>query len=503
MVRETYAYGSVIKALSSGLYPDKRHVIREFIQNSFDALNKLKDDFGVEPVYKIEIYAQKPSIVICDKGIGMDEDDTQKFRYLGYSEKEIGKYVGFRVIGKDSGIAVAEKIIVTTSKYKIPKGYRVIIDAQKMIEEIESKGNPPLDELLENNSSIGYFDENPNSHYTVTELYNIRKDSQTLFEIDDLKDYISRNAPVPYSPSFEYKSEIEQRIKENYDDFSFVDITLNGKNIYKPFPDNYKRPEYELVFATDEEDSPLVAICWYCAHKQSSRFKDKENSGLVFRLNNFAVGDKYLTRKNLWSATPERAFWFFGEVHILDDMLRPSSYRSDFEDNDARNRLYKRCKRISQVLNKKAGKESDRSRFEEKIDFTEELVKSKKEKIIKKEIPNQLKPETEFQIRKSKEDLEKRLKRTKGKRDKSEEDEKLIKKAEKAIKKVNNTLELLEPENSLKDIGKEVGFDNKTRLLYKIIIDILKKEFSSDQEKLENLVSRINDEIKKAFKENS
>lgn len=35
---EEYAYGFMIEVLTSGLYPDVFHVIREYVQNSFDAI---------------------------------------------------------------------------------------------------------------------------------------------------------------------------------------------------------------------------------------------------------------------------------------------------------------------------------------------------------------------------------------------------------------------------------------------------------------------------------
>src|SRR4030042_5818229 len=103
MAREYFAYGSVLEALSSGLYPDNRHVIREFVQNAFDALNAWKKISGEQTLSPIEIRIQKPSIFIADRGIGMDENQAQTFRYLGYSSKDRKENVGFRGIGKDSG----------------------------------------------------------------------------------------------------------------------------------------------------------------------------------------------------------------------------------------------------------------------------------------------------------------------------------------------------------------------------------------------------------------
>ena len=64
MKKEYYAYGSVLEALSFGLYPDKKHVIREFIQNAFDALCDWREISGEYRLSPIEIVVQKPSIFI-------------------------------------------------------------------------------------------------------------------------------------------------------------------------------------------------------------------------------------------------------------------------------------------------------------------------------------------------------------------------------------------------------------------------------------------------------
>ncbi len=158
-IRGHFAYGSILEALSFGLYPDKRHVLREFIQNAFDALNDFKRTTQSSHVAPIEIRIQPPSIFIADKGSGMDKNKVDKYRYLGYSEKDKTKTVGFRGIGKDSGLAVAEKIIVTTSQIGVTKKYIVIIDANEMLKEIGSAKNPPLDELLEKHSNIAESSE--------------------------------------------------------------------------------------------------------------------------------------------------------------------------------------------------------------------------------------------------------------------------------------------------------------------------------------------------------
>ena len=499
MKREYFAYGSVLEALSFGLYPDKRHVIREFTQNSYDALNAWRDVSGEQEVAPVELVIQRPSIFIADSGLGMGKSDVHRFRYFGYSEKERGKSAGFRGIGKDSGLAVAERIIVTTSRYKDPGRYTIVVDAQGMLGEIASKKNPPLEELLEKHSSIAREDEDPESHYTFVELNNIRKDSEVLFDTGNVKDYLSQNTPVPLDPEFDHAPEVESRLSSYVEGFSHIHLLLQGEEVYKPFPDHHTGPEYVAIFASDEQDAPLIAYCWYCGHKQKGQFPEKDKSGLIYRLKNFAVGDRDLTRKTLWRATPERAFYFFGEIHVLDKGIVPSADRTDFEDNDARTRLYDRCSRIAQVLNQRAGIESAQRRFGESILSADLLVQKRKGEIKTGLLPDQLKPELVFETRKVIEDIEKRLKATVGKRKKTKKDRGLIEKATKTVRRTKSLLKTIESGDQLLRIERVVRMSTEARRLYEIVISVLKEEFSSDIERLKRIIGLINKSIKQHF----
>jgi len=502
MAKDKYfAYGAVLEALSSGLYPDKRYVIREFAQNAFDALNAWRKVSGEQSLSPIEIKIQRPSIFIADWGIGMDQNEAEKFRYLGYSTKDKKENVGFRGIGKDSGLAVAEKIIVTTSKADVPMRYTIVIDAQKMLEESASGRNPPLEELLANYTTIKDKPEDKAEHYTFVELHKIRKDAQdVLFNIDGLREHLRRNCPVPLDPNFNYADEVTARLKTNIPSFADVDILLNGEKLYKPFPPNYTRPEYAPIFLNEEESAPLLAYCWYCGNSEKGQFADKENSGLIYRVKNFAIGDRQLTRETLWTATPERAFYFFGEVHVLDEAVIPSSDRTDFEDSEARVRLYQRCRRIAQILNQRAGTESAQRTFGEAIGGATELINLRQSEVTQSQLAIEIKPDVVYELRKTVEDLQKRIDRTAGKRKPSQKDIQLVNRGEKVLKNAKGLLKRMESGKGFSDITQQLELGEQAKQVYQIVIECLREEFSSDLKRLERVVDSINKALSRVFK---
>ena len=62
--KEEFSYGFIIEVLTRGLYPDKFHVIREYIQNSFDAICKWRRDPHFDDQGSISIKVTNNSILI-------------------------------------------------------------------------------------------------------------------------------------------------------------------------------------------------------------------------------------------------------------------------------------------------------------------------------------------------------------------------------------------------------------------------------------------------------
>ncbi|MDD5681681.1 MAG: ATP-binding protein, partial [Candidatus Omnitrophica bacterium] len=352
--QEEYAYGHIIKALAGGLYPNKFHVVREYIQNAFDAIiawKAAKKDKNVG----IKITIQKPSIFIFDNGTGMDRHTLNEYRKVGFSKKIAGESAGFRGIGKLAGISVAKKLIITTSPYGTAEKYILTFDAEAMIQEIDAlkkkRENISLNALIEKHTNLTSEVADKDEHYTMVELHEIKQDSKILFDKKKLVDYISKNAPVPFDPKFEHGKEIEDDIKKFVSDYDCVDASVDGKNIYKPYSPNLKKFQHILV--TDRKDrKKILAYCWYCENKKKGQVSPSEISGLIYRYKNFAVGDNYLTRKTIWDASSHLAFYFMSEVYISDLNIMPTSQRDDFEQSSARDKFYKEADTIANELNK-------------------------------------------------------------------------------------------------------------------------------------------------------
>ena len=500
---EPFVYGAVLDSLSKGLYPDKRHVIREFVQNACDAVRDFEHRTDQKVIDPIEVRLSRPSITIFDRGMGMHKKLMQQYRYVGFSEKDPSQSVGFRGIGTISGIAVAKKIIVTSSRFGVAKQYRVTVDGEGMLARVTGKRNPPLAELLDVFSTVESEDAAKDAHYTLVELHDIREDAQELFDEELTRDYLRQNAPVPFDPAFQFGAEISSKLGLYVPDYYEVPMTLGNDSLYKPFPENALQPEYETVFADEGPSSPTIAFSWSCMNSEKGQFQDPEMRGLTYRVKNFAVGDSHLTRRTLWKTTPARAYHFFGEIHLMDGELIPSSDRTDFEDNEARKQMFARCRRVSHILNRKAGVESEQRRFATVIEETESSIRDRERQLRDGTLPVEVHSEVQHQIRVALQNVDKRLKRARAKKTKTEKDARLIKKGAKVsrrARKVLSTLNRASRDGNLYDISLAADLSNEARAVYDITVEVLREELAPETAKLERILKALHSKIRQGVK---
>lgn len=488
---EEYAYGHIINALASGLYPNKFHVIREYVQNSFDALcaYQKKENKKVEKL-EIKIIQKKPSIIIWDNGIGMDYIAIQKYKKIGFSEKNSNEHAGFRGIGKLSGISVAKKLIVESTMAGSDVKNILTFESEQMINEINNVkkqgGHLTVDEVMKKFTSIRTEKASKDEHYTIVELFEVKKDSQILYDEPKLINYLSKNVPVDLSPAFVYRSDVVEGIEKFVQDYNVANIKVNSNLVYKEFPDNVRSNKQIVVW--DANKNNVLAYCWYCENKIKGQIKPMENAGLVYRYKNFAIGDSDLVKKTLWKTSPHLASYFIGEIYINDLNVLPTSQRDDFEHNDARDEFYKQAVIISKELNKFARESSDLRKTKEKVESGFLLVKDVENDVRKgASYLVELEPQKVAQIVNTVNEIKKRKKILK------ETSRDTRTKAKQIVSKGENILTRLK--KSRKTTKKSTFFDHIRNYngedVYRIIIQILKSEFQNEGERLELIIKKI------------
>ncbi len=521
---EEYAYGFIIEVLTSGLYPDVFHVIREYVQNSFDAIIAWRRIIGDSQAGSVQITIDPPSIFVFDDGTGMDQTKVREYRYVGYSNKSMGTSAGFRGIGKLSGISVAEKLILTTSPYGVAERYKLVFDAKTMLDhilELKQQGqNIPLNELIKKYTTLDIEKEDADQHYTLVELHRIRQKSKLLMDQKELSNYLALNVPVDFDPAFTYGGEIDEWLRTYVKDYDTVPITVNSIRVYKYYLPKAKPPQLEFIWSDEdkvaatsaryvsseiedsEEDantSKLLAFCWYCEHEDRGQFDDRQRRGLVYRMRNFAVGDNQLTRTTLWKATPERAYYFFGEIHVCDPEVVPSSERGNFEENSARERLY-RCgtRTLSRTLNRIAGASSDERRAKEVIEEAEHLTSTTEAEFITG-IPKETRLLKMVALQNARDGIKDRL--NKAPIEYQQRGIRTMEKAGQLVEKLDTLQPKQERGQGFYDIKDVLGISPESARMYDIIMDVLREEFGDQTNLYERLLKRIHSALEERWRQ--
>ncbi len=375
--RERYAYSFILEALTQGLYPNAFDVLREYIQNGYDAILKHMGIYHQQD-YKVKINITGNSIFIADNGIGMRLDQIKQYRFIGYSEKKLGEEAGFRGIGKIAGLSVAEKLIVTSKAQGESRQYTLSFDAQDMLEEIlilKAEGkNKPFDELISDHTKLESHEEDASNHYTVVELYQIRPEFAALLDPSRVRDYVRAVAPVPFNPQFKFSDEINRWLIGRVQDYYYIPHFVNDEPVYKPFTNEVSSPKFFTV-ETQEGNEDAIAYAWACGNITESQLPEPGPRGLIFRLKNIAIGSGDLVRNMLWTTNGHLAYWYFGEIHIVDSEVIPTAERSNFEDNHGRHRLVERSRAdVISHLNRDARDRSGQANAEKRLQELQALV---------------------------------------------------------------------------------------------------------------------------------
>ncbi|HEV2395798.1 MAG TPA: ATP-binding protein [Candidatus Sulfotelmatobacter sp.] len=522
---EELFYAPAVQILSEDLYPRKLEIVREYIQNASDALDdwmKISEFIPTdrsEPQIRVSI--QGKSLLIFDNGIGMAEEDIPKLKRVAYSEKKIGEEAGYKGIGRLAGIAVADKLKITTTTYGDPKLHYFEFRAAEMrqyISEQKRQGkNEPASPVIQRHTRTWWKDIDPAEHCTLVEIHNIKDSCDELLDPDVLMEYIGDIGPVDFAPDFEHGSLISDNLRIMVPDYSPKPIYLarDGKQVrvYKPFTKEMKVAPPEFIDIRDPDNAAeVLAYCWYTSNADEFLGKMRATgkifsvagekvaerrrfAGLVYKLFGFSIGDRYLPERTLWTTARARAPWFTGEIHIVDKNVQPTTSRSDFIENAARTKLYTQAQRISLVLNSKAQTISDNRNV-----FTDAERIRKKLEGVKTQLDNKQIDRSDIKVIKA--ELEKSFRKLR-KRDSTDKEignfQKEVRRLAESIKDDLNDPKKLKQGKSVSDLVKDLDMSTKARKVFQIVMEALQQHYSEDKDEYHVVADKIHKALKDKY----
>ena len=511
-----FIYANVLEALTGGLYPNKLDVVREYIQNSYDAIREriricedLHEETELKENLRIDVHIDAGSMFIFDNALGMDYETLNEYRKIGFSRKPYGEYAGWRGIGKAAGLAVSEKLLVTTSTGN-GKTHLLTFDARKMIDEIKdlrSKGeNIPFNKLIEKYSIIKSSDGG-DAPFTNIELHMIKNDAKELLDEEEVIAHLSLLSPVPFSPAFAFKEEIETELHDILDDYCPVNLYVNSKQIYKPHIHEWGtegkkttllRPSTVTIYDEDKKD--ILAFCWYCMNSESSQITEprsvSENKsvtlgGLLFRVDDIKIGERSLTRSAIWKVSSHLAYYATGEIHVIDNAVEPSSDRNGFSDNFARYHLFNECKVISSEINRKARRTSKETRAEKKITAAGNTLEVIKSRVAEKYIPIETATSYIHQLQELRVEVNKRSRET-SRSDLKDKAGTILKESSELLEIITSALSTPQAEEQIYVYTPDLfNLGEESKVVYDTIVSVLKEFYSYSPAVFEDILRKI------------
>ena len=344
---ETIIGKDVIESLTLGMYEDSRFIFREYIQNGADQIDRALEvglfDSIKDGKIEININPTIETISILDNATGIESDRVQPIlKNIAQSTKDRAKNKGFRGIGRLGGLAYCDKLIFETS-YKGENLKSVLMwDSQKLKSIINNRATKEeATEVIDTVTEFSTEKEKEEKHYFKVTLEGVS--NKVLLDKEDVYDYLTMVAPVPYSKGFIFKKIISDKANELGFVIDEYSIFVNRDQVFKAYTTSIYKGDKNNKQRVDEihdietyeirtSKNKLLAWGWYGISNFNSAIPSINTARcLRLRKGNIQIGLEDALTKLFREQRGTK--YFFGEIFTVSPNLIPNSRRDYFLEN--------------------------------------------------------------------------------------------------------------------------------------------------------------------------
>lgn len=336
----------VIELVSSSMYVDPLAAYREYVQNAADAIDDARAT-GVLPAGRsgrVDIFIDTTAraVRIRDNGTGLGgEDFVRRLTAFGASEKRGRQKRGFRGVGRLAGIGFCQELIFRSRTSTDQPVHELRWDCRYLRASLRSADFCTLAESVHAATShrTTHIQNYPDRFFEVELRGIVRHGKDDLLSASAVQTYLSQVAPVPFSPIFKYRHEIDHFLSD-LPTPADLEIYVDGFGpIYRPHADAVKVKPGVEAFVDDLEfftipgvDGGIAAKGWVVHHSYLGAIpREASVRGLRLRTGNIQVGDDS-TLEQIFQESRFNA-WSVGEFHILDSRIIPNGRRDQYEQS--------------------------------------------------------------------------------------------------------------------------------------------------------------------------
>lgn len=344
----------LLDQLMFSLYPEPKTIYREYIQNATDSILEAELTGVLEPNeghITVDVNDNKQEIKIWDNGKGLSQNEAETIlKDISVSTKRDKDYTaGYFGIGKFVGAGYCQQMTFRTTT----KGENVISELTFDVTKIkqildDSSINMSPNEVIDTCTAFNTVKkEKKDEHFFEVILSQIRPEYVNLLLSEELiKDYLIQIAPIdfkaPFKTSLFFSSlaKNDDKIQQIVKKLRFVKLTLNKNvDIRKDYGLKVEGTEDKVkeirFFMIDDPKYGDLAWGWYAVTPFSTQISETNTSsltrGLRLRIKNIQIGSESFFDGTEYFKEPRGNKFFNGEIHVLNQNIKPTSDRSDIQ----------------------------------------------------------------------------------------------------------------------------------------------------------------------------
>lgn len=176
---------SLLSIITESLYDKPMVVFREYVQNSVDSLDKVVDEDNKKHLH-CKIWTENNNLFFLDNGIGIQKDGFwDKMRDIGFSEKKKSENIGYKGIGRLSGLPYCKKLIfINILSYKNNSFQKYVLNGEKY-NEIKNQLNFNELEYYGLIDQIGTYAPGISDHTELSDIKSLLEPYKDIFVEQD------------------------------------------------------------------------------------------------------------------------------------------------------------------------------------------------------------------------------------------------------------------------------------------------------------------------------
>lgn len=342
-----------LESLTTGMYEDPLHCVREYVQNGFDAIRTaraeavLSADAGLVTI-AITGTTKRPTLTVEDNGIGIPAADAvSTLVSIGASRKRSNLNAGFRGIGRLAGVAYCTTLRFTTTVEGETKATVVEFDCGRMRGFMKpSAETQDIRSVIQACVTTSEIAAIAASHGTKVEMVSLTGVGVEFAEIGKLVPYLRQVCPTDFSDRFTFADRIRSYADGMGHSIPVVEVETRYKRektqILKAYDDVTPTAKSRSTIADVETvgSSELGWFGWIGKSNFKGELTDGNVAGVRFRVKNIQIDGSDLIESlaaelTVGGTEGRLQRYAVGEVYITNPGVVPNARRDGFEDGQA------------------------------------------------------------------------------------------------------------------------------------------------------------------------